>query len=198
MPQLPLFGEDPQVEPTAAAQHLAIARAVSHSKPRPQQRTAQSRNDKRSTRPPSKPTCQISLTDSIAPIARSPQRLIEPPPDPPAPVESIALKKPPAESIAITPLPAKKLPAGWVSPDDPAFNYLKNCRLCGWLIKHGGLDHSLCSGDCGWVIDLQWEAWNAQRRKRKEPEPQSATHTTEANGNETLDLFTVGLEGGEA
>ncbi|NJL19768.1 MAG: hypothetical protein HC895_01420 [Leptolyngbyaceae cyanobacterium SM1_3_5] len=161
------FGEVPQVQP--------IARSARPGQPR-------------STRPPAPRSKQIPLTESIA---------RHPIPDTRHPID-FQPEVASAESIAIAPVPAKELPAGWVSPKDPAFNYLKNCRLCGWPIKHGGLDHSLCSGDCGWVIDKQWEAWNEQRRKRKkEPEPQAATHTSEANDFEGLDLFTYGIEGGE-
>lgn len=106
-------------------------------------------------------------------------------------------------SLPPDPPPAKELPPGWVDPSDPAFNYLKNCRLCGAPISIGGLDHSLCSGDCGYVVDLIWQA-QQQHRKRgfasvaQSKEPQAATHAIEDNDFATLDLFNDELEGGEA
>lgn len=89
--------------------------------------------------------------------------------------------------------PAEELPLGWVDPSDPAFNYLKNCRLCGALIKQGGLDHSLCSGECGYVIDLIWQARQQQRKRSNQPEPQAATHA-DSSETEALDLFSYGLD----
>lgn len=140
-----------------------------------------------------------SLARPVQPKPRSP-RLKRPPQPPliprpaatavsiPAPIAPIDRPLPP------NPAPAKELPPGWVDLSDPAFNCLKNCRLCGAPIKIGGLDHSLCSGDCGWVIDLQWLAWmEAHRRKRKEPEPQAATHTDRGE-SAALDLFSDGLD----
>ncbi|NEQ21635.1 MAG: hypothetical protein F6K28_20955 [Microcoleus sp. SIO2G3] len=113
-----------------------------------------------------------------------------------------AIAAPPARPIPPAPLPARELPQGWVNPNDPNFNYLKNCRLCGAPIKIGGLDHSLCSGDCGWVVDLTWKKWQdeleaAKRLKRSSQEAQAATHAEQldrSDESETLDLFTYGLD----
>lgn len=174
MPQLPLFGEVPQIQPTATAlralskQRQAIARSTRQPQPR-------SPRPKIVRQPPLLPTPAATAQSLAAP----PTAKIVAPIDHPLPPAST---------------PAKELPQGWVDPSDPAFNYLKNCRLCGALIKIGGLDHSLCSADCGWVVDLQWLAWmEAHRRKRKEPEPQAATHT-ERGDSEALDLFSYGLD----
>ncbi|NJL19584.1 MAG: hypothetical protein HC895_00210 [Leptolyngbyaceae cyanobacterium SM1_3_5] len=181
-----------------SAPNQTIARSISHRKPR-------------STRPPAHRSKQISLTDStatalraaaqrqaIAPVARDSHRPIELQPATPTPAIELERKEMPAGLVSIAPVPAKELPADWVSPADLAFSYLKNCRLCGWPIKHGGLDASKCSGDCGWVVDLIWQERQQRLKRKKEPEPHAATHTSKAGEFETLDLFTYGIDGGEA
>lgn len=120
------------------------------------------------------------------------------PPLAPTPAATVVLIPTPPTAIdrLVPPAPtsAKELPQGWVDPKNPAFNSLKNCRLCGAPIKIGGLDHSLCSTDCGWVVDLQWLPWmEAHRRKRKETDPQAATHTASSK-SEAFDLFSDGLD----
>lgn len=172
MPQLPLFGDAPQTHPPARS----IAR---FSQPRPQPRSAQSRSDKRSPRPKS------ARQQPLLPVPAATARSIATPPTPIAP----AIDRP----FQPAPPPAKELPQGWVDPSDSAFNYIKNCRLCGAPIKIGGLDHSLCSGDCGWVVDLIWLARQQRLKRLKEPEPQAATHTDSVE-SESLDLFSNGLD----
>lgn len=146
--------------------------------------------DATQTHPPTRSIARPKSLRSPRPKRPPQSPLLAPPaataPAIPAPIAPID------RPIAIAPPPAKELPPGWVDPANPAFNYLKNCRLCGALIKTGGLDHSLCSGECGWVIDLTWQA-RQQHRKRKEPEPHAATHT-DSRESETLDLFSDGLD----
>lgn len=172
MSQLPLFGDATQTHLSARSRSAGEVQIARPTQPQPQPRS-----DKRSPRlkcPPQQPL----LAPTTATVPSIPASI----------APAIARPTPPA------PTPAKELPPGWVDPTDPAFNYLKNCRLCGAPIKIGGLDHSLCSADCGWVADLQWLAWmEANRRKRRETEPQAATHT-DSGEIETLDLFSDGLD----
>lgn len=148
---------------------------IARSRPTPKQRSLRTPSHSAAT------PAQTQLSQTIAPAARSPQCPIEP-----------KTEVQPARSI----LPAAPAQAEAIAPTDrPEFDPIKHCRLCGAPIKHGGLDHSLCSGDCGWVVDLTWLVWmEAHRRKRKEPEPQSAAHTTDDQAGETLDLFTERLD----
>jgi len=168
MSQLPLFEGATQTHPPTQSRSAGEAQIA-----RPRQ--PQSKIPKIAHQPP-----------LLAPPAATAQSIAPPP--------AAAIAALPADSLPPDPLLAKALPPGWVDPADPAFNCLKNCRLCGWLIKIGGLDHSLCSADCGWVVDLQWLAWmEAHRRKRKEPEPQAATHT-DSSETKAFDLFSYGLD----
>ncbi|MBD2092366.1 hypothetical protein H6F67_21180 [Microcoleus sp. FACHB-1515] len=170
MPQLPLFGDAPHSHPLATR---SIARPTV---PRPQPRSAQSRSDKRSPRSKHAPQ---------PPLVPTPAATVVSIPTPPTAIDRL---------VPLAPTSAKELPQGWVDPKNPAFNSLKNYRLCGAPIKIGGLDHSLCSTDCGWVVDLQWLAWmETHRRKRKETDPQAATHTASGK-SEAFDLFSDGLD----
>ena len=103
------------------------------------------------------------------------------------------------------PLP-KDWPKGWVDPTDPSFNDLKNCYQCGAPIQIGGLDHSLCSGHCGWVVDRIWKQRQDEldaakkRRRGSTVEVQAATHQGNRLENseiEPFDLFTSEADGGE-
>lgn len=176
MSQLPLFEDAAQTHPPAQSRSAGEAPIARPSVSRPQPRFTQSRSDKRSPRP-KRPSQQPLLAPSAATVVSIPTTI----------APQIDRPLPPA------PLPAKELPPGWVDPSDPAFKHLRNCRLCGAPIKTGGLDHSLCSGDCGYVIDLIWQARQQRLKRSKEPEPQAATHT-EHGESETLDLFTYGLD----
>ncbi|MBD2088338.1 hypothetical protein H6F67_00410 [Microcoleus sp. FACHB-1515] len=169
MPQLPLFEDATQTHPPARS----IARPKSPRSPRPK-------------RPPQQPL----LASTAATVPSIPAPI-----DPESDHDSLANRAAASDrSLPPAPTPAKELPPGRIDPTDPAFNYLKNCRLCGAPIEIGGLDHSLCSADCGWVVDLQWLArMEAHRRKRKEPEPQAATHTDRGD-SEALDLFSNNLD----
>lgn len=162
MSQLPLFEDVTQTHPLARSRSAGEAPIA--RPPQPRSPRLKSARQQPLLTPPA-----ATAPSSAAPIA-----------------PEIDCPLPPA------PTPAKELPPGWVDPKSPAFNYLKNCRLCGWPIKQGGLDHSLCSGECGYVVDLIWEA-RQQRKRLNQPEPQAATHT-DSGESETLDLFTYGLD----
>lgn len=127
----------------------------------------------------------------------------KPPPPIPTQVSRPSVELPPPKPLR------EDLPEGWVDPTAPNFNYLKNCYQCGWPIKQGGLDHSLCSGSCGWVVDRIWkkrqDELEATKKLRRSStvEAQAATHTdsSAAAGRvvsheiECLDLFTNELDG---
>ncbi|MBD2093240.1 hypothetical protein H6F67_25685 [Microcoleus sp. FACHB-1515] len=40
------------------------------------------------------------------------------------------------------------------------------CRQCDQPIRIPGLDHNLCAGECGWVVDLEWFAWYYSGERR--------------------------------
>lgn len=138
----------------------------------------------RSAQNATQPDCAASAAPSFIPVPLQPQPIEQPPEHPP--IRSLAPTTP-AQAKAIAPTAA------------PDFDPIKHCRLCGAPIKHSGLDHSLCSGDCGWVVDLIWLA-RQQHLKRgcasvaqlKQPEQATTHHETSAG--ETLDLFTDRLD----
>jgi predicted nucleic acid-binding Zn ribbon protein len=104
-----------------------------------------------------------------------------------------------------TPTPDKELLQGWIDPSTSRFDSLKNCHLCGWPIKIWGLDHSLCSGDCGWVVDRDWkrrkdELEATKKLMRSSSQAQAATYTDSDEGSTdgAINLFTYGLDSNTA
>lgn len=107
----------------------------------------------------------------------------------PQPIEQKPEQQPTRSLAPTTPAQAKAI-APTAAPD---FDLIKNCRLCGAPIKHSGLDHSLCSGDCGWVVDLIWLAQHSRKRVcasvARSTAPQQVTTPCETSAGETLNLF---------
>lgn len=178
MPQLQLFEAAPQPQP-----NLEITANVSA---REAQAKAEQKNSQRQPKPTAQQT-QSAISQAIVSTQCSPQGAIAPQVEP-QPTRSNVPAVP-------TPMQADELdePERITPAQSAEFDPLKQCRLCGAPIKHGGLDHSLCSGNCGWVVDLTWLAAHPPKRS-KEPEPQAATHTPEERAGETLDLFLYAIE----
>ncbi|NJL20123.1 MAG: hypothetical protein HC895_03665 [Leptolyngbyaceae cyanobacterium SM1_3_5] len=140
---------------------------------------APARSDQNATQP----DCSASAAPSFIPVPLQPQ-----------PIEQSPEHQPTRSLAPTTPAQAKAI-APTAAPD---FDLIKNCRLSGALIKHSRLDHSLCSGDCGWVVDLIWLAQHHRQRDcasvARSNQPEEATTHHETSAGETLDLFIARLD----